>query len=58
MSRRDVGAEKIITTLKIQARPGGWSKNLGGQVVIEGQVKKKVLIISGPKEYNLSKKFC
>ena len=48
MSRRDVGAEIIITTLKIQTR---WMvKEFGrASIVMEGQVKMKVLVISGPK---------
>ena len=48
MSRRDVGAEIIITTFKIQTR---WMVKEFGRaiIVIEGQVKMKFLVISGPK---------
>ena len=48
MSRRDVGAEIIITTFKIQTR---WmvKEVERARIEIEGQVKMKVLVISGPK---------
>ena len=48
MSRRDVGAEIIITTFKIQTR---WMVKEFGRaiIVIEGQVKMKVLLILGSK---------